>query len=92
MFSYPRYVLKAGEVVVEEGQVRAIVPGREFIVHPEFDPKIEDFIRPEFQKVYTMSFENYPTEMTRLHHPEIVPCTPSAFSTPAVPVAPAEPA
>ncbi len=80
MFSYPRYVLKAGEIVVEEGQVRAIVPGREFIVHPEFDPKIEDFIRPEFQKVYTMSFENYPTEMTRLHHPEIVPCTPSAFS------------
>jgi formylmethanofuran dehydrogenase subunit A len=76
MFSYPRYVLKGGQVVVEEGQVRAVVEGREFIVHPDFDPQIEAFIRPQFQKVYTMSFENYPTEMTRLHHPEIVPCTP----------------
>ena len=76
MFSYPRYVLKAGQVVVEEGQIRAVVTGREFIVHPEFDPGIEEFIRPQFQKVYTLSFENYPTEMTRLHDPEIVPCTP----------------
>ena len=33
MFSYPRYVLKAGQVVVEEGQIRAL-SGSEFIVHP----------------------------------------------------------
>jgi formylmethanofuran dehydrogenase subunit A len=84
LFSYPRYVLKGGEVVVEEGQIRAIVKGREFIVHPEFDPQIEEFIRPQFQKVYTLSFENYPTEMSRLHHPEIVPCTPPGSSVPAV--------
>jgi formylmethanofuran dehydrogenase subunit A len=88
LFSYPRYVLKAGQVVVEEGQIRSIVTGREFIVHPEFDPGIEAFIRPEFQKVYTMSFENYPTEISRLHNPEIVPCTPSGRG---IPVAPAEP-
>jgi formylmethanofuran dehydrogenase subunit A len=88
MFSYPRYVLKGGQVVVEEGQVRTVVEGREFIVHPDVDPEIEAFIRPQFQKVYTMSFENYPTEMTRLHHPEIVPCTPSGASAPPVPSEP----
>jgi formylmethanofuran dehydrogenase subunit A len=75
MFSYPRYVLKAGTVVVEEGQVRALSEGREFIVQPAFDPGIEAYIRPNFERVYTMSFENYPTEMTRLRHPQIVPCS-----------------
>jgi formylmethanofuran dehydrogenase subunit A len=95
LFSYPRYVLKGGKVVVEEGQVRAISEGREFIVHPDFDPTIEDFIRPNFQKVYTMSFDNYPTEMTRLHHPEVVPCAPPEPRVQVVssePAAPAEPA
>jgi len=75
MLSYPRYVLKAGTVVVEEGEVRALIEGREFIVQPEFDPGIEAFIRPNFEKVYTMSFENYPTEMSRIRHPQIVPCS-----------------
>jgi formylmethanofuran dehydrogenase subunit A len=75
MLSYPRYVLKAGTVVVEEGEVRALTEGREFIVQPAFDPGIEAFIRPNFEKVYTMSFENYPTEMSRIRHPQIVPCS-----------------
>ena len=39
LFSYPRYVLKAGQVVVEEGQIRAVVTGREFIVHPRIRPR-----------------------------------------------------
>ena len=47
------------QVVVEDGQVRAITAGREFIVQPAYDPGIEDYIRPIFQQVYTMSFENY---------------------------------
>lgn len=76
MFTHPRYVLKGGKVVVEEGQVRALAEGRVFLVKPQFDPAIEDFIRPTFQKLYTLSFENYPTEMTRLKHPEQVACVP----------------
>ena len=82
MFTYPRYVLKGGKVVVEEGEIRALTEGRVFLVQPEFDPGIEEFIRPTFQKVYTLSFENYPTEMTRLKHPETVPCSPSGSSVP----------
>lgn len=74
MFRYPRYVLKAGEVVVEEGELRNSVEGRQFVVEPAFDPKIEDFLRPLFQQHYTMSFENYPVEMERVERPEIQPC------------------
>ena len=71
LFSYPRYVLKGGQVVVEDGDVRAMPDGQEFIFRPAYDPSIEEYIRPLFQKVYTMSFENYPTEIERLRHPQI---------------------
>ncbi len=68
---YPRYVIKGGEVVVEEGEIRKIVEGREFLVQPAYDPSIEDFLRPLFQQYYTMSFDNYPVEMERIEHPEV---------------------
>lgn len=74
LFSYPRYVIKGGQIVVEEGEVRGTADSREFIVHPECDASIEEYLRPLFQKVYTISFENYPVEMERLRHPEIRPC------------------
>jgi len=89
LFAYPRYVLKGGQVVVEEGQVRAIAPGHEFIVQPQYDPSIEEYIRPLFQKVYTMSFENYPSEMERLHHPDVVTCTPMPGTVRPLPPLPA---
>jgi len=74
LFAYPRYVLKGGEVMVEEGEVRATSEGREFIVRPSYDEQIVEYIRPLFDKVYTMSFENYPVEIERLRRPEITTC------------------
>ncbi|MCI0381135.1 MAG: formylmethanofuran dehydrogenase subunit A [Gemmataceae bacterium] len=74
MFRYPRYVIKAGEVVVEEGDIRAGHDGREFVVKPAFDEKIEEFLRPVFQQYYTMSFDNYPVELERIHRLEIAAC------------------
>jgi formylmethanofuran dehydrogenase subunit A len=74
LFSYPRYVLKGGQIVVEEGDIRAVSEGREFIVHPACDDQIEGYLNPVFQKVYTMSFENYPVELGRLRRPELVAC------------------
>ncbi len=74
MFSYPRYVLKGGEVVLEEGEIRKTVEGKGLLVRPTYDEKIEEFIRPLFQQYYTMSFDNYPVEMERIEHPAIQPC------------------
>jgi formylmethanofuran dehydrogenase subunit A len=74
MFRYPRYVIKGGEIVVEEGDIRNVHQGREFIAKPVFDEKIEDFLRPLFQQVYTMSFENYPVELERIERPEVHAC------------------
>jgi formylmethanofuran dehydrogenase subunit A len=74
MAEAPRYVIKAGEVVVEGGQIRALSQGREFIVRPAFDEQIEQYLRPLFEKVYTMSFDNYPVELERLTGSEIRAC------------------
>ncbi len=74
MFAYPRYVIKGGEVVIEEGEIRKTVEGHGFVVRPTYDEKIEDFIRPLFQQYYTMSFDNYPVEMERIEHADLHPC------------------
>jgi len=76
LFSYPRYVIKGGQIVVEEGDVVSVSEGREFIVRPGYDDSIEEFIRPLFQQVYTMSFENYPVEIERLRRPEQITLAP----------------
>src|SRR5262249_15035251 len=69
MFSYPRYVIKGGEVVLEEGEIRNPVEGKGIVAKPTYDEKIEEFIRPLFQQYYTMSFDNYPVEIERIEHP-----------------------
>jgi formylmethanofuran dehydrogenase subunit A len=66
LFSYPRYVLKGGEVVVEEGDVRAVTEGKEFIVQPSYDDGVEQYLQPLFEKAYTISFANYPVEAERV--------------------------
>ena len=74
MFGYPRYVLKGGEVVLEEGEIRQTPTGREFLIQPSYDGQIEEYLRPVFQQYYTMSFDNYPVEMERVARPEIRAC------------------
>jgi formylmethanofuran dehydrogenase subunit A len=73
-FEAPRYVIKGGEVVVEEGQVRALAEGREFVVRPAYDAQVEEYLRPVFQQLYTMSFDNYPVEAERVHGMQVADC------------------
>jgi formylmethanofuran dehydrogenase subunit A len=74
-FRCPRYVIKAGEVVVEDGDLRAAgAEGREFIVRPAYDAGIEDYLRPLFQQCYTISFDNYPVELERVERPVVREC------------------
>jgi len=74
IFRQPRYVIKGGEIVVEEGDIRKVVEGREFLVQPSYDEGIEEYLRPLFQQYYTMSFDNYPVEMERIERPEVHTC------------------
>jgi formylmethanofuran dehydrogenase subunit A len=62
MFSTPRFVLKAGALVVEEGELRLAPPGRRLHVRPRFDPAITRDLASYFDRYATVRFANYPVE------------------------------
>ncbi len=64
MFSTPRYVLKAGELIVEEAQLRRAPAGARFSQQPGYDDAALPSIRDHFDRYSTVSFENYPVRRT----------------------------
>jgi formylmethanofuran dehydrogenase subunit A len=60
MFSTPRYVVKGGVVVVEEGQLRRAPAGRRLHVRPAFDHAVTRDIERYFDEFATVRFANYP--------------------------------
>jgi formylmethanofuran dehydrogenase subunit A len=74
MFSSALYVLKAGEVVVKNGKVVKDCYGKTFYVDPPQEDWIEHEIREDFDKFYTVSFQNYPVQMKYLPKSEVIPC------------------
>jgi len=60
MFATPRYVVKGGSLVVEEGQLRRAPVGRRLYVRPEFDRAVETGLRRHFDQYSTVSFDHYP--------------------------------
>ena len=74
MFSHPRFVIKRGEIVIDDGEIREMPEGREILVKPAYDPGTDAFIKPLFEDCYTMAFENYPVELERIERPEFREC------------------
>ena len=60
MFAAPRYVIKGGALVVEEGQLRRAPAGRRLHVHPGFDEALLPDLRRHFEAYSTVALENYP--------------------------------
>jgi len=60
MFATPRYVLKGGTLVVEEGQLRRAPAGRRLAVRPEYDDAVLPDLKRYFDQYASVSFENYP--------------------------------
>lgn len=69
MFALPRYVIKAGQILVDDGDLRGDHFGRTLYVEPAFDPDVVPDIRDWFSKHYTVEFENYPVEPAEVHNP-----------------------
>jgi formylmethanofuran dehydrogenase subunit A len=65
MFAAPRYVIKGGELVVEEGQLRRAPPGHRLHVSPGYDEALLPDLRRHFEAYSTISFENYPVQGIR---------------------------
>jgi formylmethanofuran dehydrogenase subunit A len=62
MFATPRYVIKGGTLVVEEGQLRRAPTGRRLHVRPGYDDALLPDLRRYFDTYSTVAFENYPVE------------------------------
>jgi formylmethanofuran dehydrogenase subunit A len=60
MFSTPRYVIKDGVVIVEEGQLRRAPAGRRLRVAPGYDDAVLPDLRRHFDRYSTVAFDNYP--------------------------------
>ena len=62
MFATPRYVIKGGALVVEEGQLRRAPAGRRLHVRPGYDDALLPDLRRHFEAYSTVAFENYPVQ------------------------------
>ncbi len=60
MFATPRYVIKGGEVVVEEGQLRRAPRGQRLHVQPGFDQALMPDLTAFFDKYSTVPLSRYP--------------------------------
>jgi formylmethanofuran dehydrogenase subunit A len=72
MFSAPRYVIKDGQLVIEDHEIRAEHEGRVLHVAPDYDPGIVEVIRPFFESYYSIRFDNYAVDDSYLGKHELV--------------------
>jgi formylmethanofuran dehydrogenase subunit A len=71
MFATPRYVIKGGELVVEEGDLRHVDDGRLLSSSAPFDGDIDRVLKPLFADRYTISFDHYPVRDPALREPSV---------------------
>jgi formylmethanofuran dehydrogenase subunit A len=74
MFELPRFVIKDGRIVVEEGDIRENLFGKTLHVAPEYDRDVEIDIAEWFEQFYSIRFRNYPVSDDYLHDAEQIPC------------------
>jgi formylmethanofuran dehydrogenase subunit A len=74
MFALPRYVIKSGRILVEEGDIREEHLGNLLHVAPGYDPGAEADISQWFEDCYSIRFRNYPVGDAYSHSAQCIPC------------------
>ena len=69
MFATPRYVIKGGRVIVEEGELRESPAGDLLRVAADHDEAIERTLLPLFEEHYSVRLANYPVREPWLLEP-----------------------
>ncbi len=67
-------VLKSGEVIVDQGDLRDSRFGKTLHVEPEYDTEVEADIRKWFEQRYSVRWRNYPVDKNFLPESEATPC------------------
>ncbi len=76
MFELPRYVIKSGQMIVENGELREPVDGKLMHVETNYDRDVETNIADWFEQYYSIRFRNYPVDLSYLHDHEVVRAKP----------------
>jgi formylmethanofuran dehydrogenase subunit A len=74
MFELPRFVIKAGRVIVEQGDIREDVYGKTLHVQPDYDHEIETDIAAWFDEFYSIRFRNYAVTEDYMLTPKCIAC------------------
>jgi formylmethanofuran dehydrogenase subunit A len=69
MFATPRYVIKGGELAVDDGDLRRADDGLLLCSRAAFDPEVSEVLEPLFGERYTVAFEHYPVRDPALREP-----------------------
>jgi len=69
MFATPRYVIKAGRVVVRDAELVEAVAGDLLRVAAPYDPAVDDVLRARFEERYSVQFDSYPVREPWLLEP-----------------------
>jgi formylmethanofuran dehydrogenase subunit A len=72
MFELPRFVIKSGRVLVEQGDIREEFYGKLLHVSPEYDHEVEPDIQKWFEDSYSIRWRNYPVDADHLHDHELI--------------------
>jgi formylmethanofuran dehydrogenase subunit A len=72
MFELPRMVIKSGETIVENGEIRASPNGKTLHVSPDYDPGMEADFKHWIDENYSLRFGNYVIRNEELHDAYVV--------------------
>jgi len=72
MFEVPRYVIRGGEVIVDDAEIVHDVTGKLLHVTPSYDEGVVPDIQQWFEQYYTVQFRNYPIDTSYLHEHEVI--------------------
>jgi formylmethanofuran dehydrogenase subunit A len=72
MFEMPRYVIKAGRVLIDDGELRGTPLGKTLHVAPQFDAGHLCHIEDWFSEHYSLQFANYPVATEELGEVQVV--------------------
>jgi formylmethanofuran dehydrogenase subunit A len=74
MFALPKIVIKDGNVLIEDGEIRDPHNGKTLHVAPAFDPGFEPVIAEWFEQYYSLRYRNYSVAEGELDQPSQVAC------------------
>ena len=72
MFELPRFVIKSGRLIVEQGEIREESYGKTVARRPEYDREVEPDIQKWFEDSYSIRWRNYPVDADYLHDHEVI--------------------